>query len=614
MTHYYGNQSSRSDLSDGEILQKTVEITSSPQPVGYRENQPDHHLNAIPHIVWHANADGAVTYLNSGWEEYTGVAATAALGLGYLAFIHPEDRHRVGWLSEPTLGLKPSYEVELRLMARSGIYRWNLARFSPANADRNGVLEWVGTYTDIDALKQTQGGLEAEREYLNSLLQWNTRETGENLGPNNAVREAQLQYLQAIDRFTNVLNQRAGSLGELLQAMADAVVETIASAQFCLVALPECDRSSLKLSAVTGAENFGAGRTLYLQDALLSKAFTTGKSQWSSPDSDCEMPAACAVAIESSRTGRLGVLAIGNWQDSKPLDGTTVQLLAVMGRQAAIAIHNARAMEIAKKQEQLLELQNQLLLRQQAELEKQRLRLQQQNLQLLEAAKLKAQFLRTTSHELRTPMNAIIGFSQLLLRQEKQLLTAQQKDFVSRIFNNGKNLLVLINDILDISKIETCPTELEIAEFDLAQLVIATALELGNQVTDKNLALSVSVCLQDRLIVNDRSRLRQVLVNLISNAIKFTHQGSICLSVRELTSDQLIITVTDTGIGIAETELPHIFDKFHQADRATNRQYPGIGLGLAISASLVKMMDSTLTAQSQVGKGSTFRLELPRQM
>ena len=493
MTHYYGNYSSRSDLSDGEILQKTAEISPSQPLIGDRENQSDRHLDEIPH-------------------------------------------------------------------------------------------------------------------------RFNASETAEKLGVTNAVREAQQLHLQAIERFTNVLNQRTGSWCELVQAIADTVVETIASAQFCLVALAECDRSSLKLSAVTGVENFALDRTLYVQNSLLSQVFATGKSQLSSQESGAAMPTACAVAIESSLTGRLGVLALGNWQDSQAIDGATLQLLAVMGRQAAIAIHNARAIEIAKKQEQLLELQNQLLLRQQAELENQRLRLQQQNLQLLEAAKLKSQFLRTMSHELRTPMNAIIGFSQLLLRQEKQMLTAQQKDFVGRIFKNGKNLLVLINDILDISKIETYSTELEIAEFDLAQLVIATALELGNEVTEKNLALSVSVCLQDRLIVNDKSRLRQVLVKLISNAIKFTHQGNICISVRELTLDRLIITVTDTGIGIAETELPHIFDKFHQADRATTRQYPGIGLGLAISASLARMMDCTLTAQSQVGKGSTFRLELPRQI
>jgi Signal transduction histidine kinase len=126
--------------------------------------------------------------------------------------------------------------------------------------------------------------------------------------------------------------------------------------------------------------------------------------------------------------------------------------------------------------------------------------------------------------------------------------------------------------------------------------------------------MSVSVHLQHQFIVNDKSRLRQILVNLISNAVKFTHEGSICIEVRELRSDRLTITVQDTGIGISETYLPHIFDKFRQADQTTSRKYPGTGLGLAISESLVKMMDCTISAESQLEKGSTFRLELPRQI
>jgi signal transduction histidine kinase len=120
--------------------------------------------------------------------------------------------------------------------------------------------------------------------------------------------------------------------------------------------------------------------------------------------------------------------------------------------------------------------------------------------------------------------------------------------------------------------------------------------------------------LQHQFIVNDKSRLRQILVNLISNAVKFTHEGSICIEVREITSDRLAITVSDTGIGISETELPHIFDKFRQADQTTTRQYPGTGLGLAISAALVNMMSSTICVESQIQKGSTFRVELPRQI
>ncbi|MBD0314625.1 MAG: histidine kinase, partial [Microcoleus sp. T3-bin5] len=324
--------------------------------------------------------------------------------------------------------------------------------------------------------------------------------------------------------------------------------------------------------------------------------------------------AACAAAIESGESGRLGVLAIGNRKDSTAIDAETQQLLAVMGKQAAIAINRARAIEKLKKQEQLLELQNELLIRQQEELENQGRRIQQQKLQLLEAAKLKSQFLDTMSHELLTPMNGIIGFSQLLLRQHKQLLTGQQTEMVGRILRNGKNLLVLIKDILDLSKIENGRTELETEEFDLGHLVMDVALEFANQATDKNVAMLVGVCLENQLIVNDKLRLRQVLANLISNAVKFTHRGSISIEARELNGDRLIITVRDTGIGICPTELPHIFDKFHQADQSITRQYPGTGLGLAISASLVKMMNGTITVESQPKKGSTFRIEFPRKI
>ncbi|MGB7711863.1 MAG: ATP-binding protein [Microcoleus sp.] len=619
MTDYYGNHfssiASRSNFAEAQTSQDAAEITDPQRGVCDGERQYDRLLDAIPDIVWTANTGGSATYFSQRWEDYTGIPVAAALDFGYLAQVHPDDRDRLRARSQLIVSQQPSYEIEFRLLARSGIYRWNLARASRVNTDSEGVLEWVGTYTDIDGFKQTQDRLEAETDLLHGLARSSAREKAESLRAARTVKEAQQQHLQAVERLTNLLNPRGKNFSELLSALADATIEMIAGAQFCLVALTECDRSRLKFSAVRGLENFGAGKRLYVQDKLLSEAFVTGSSQLSRPYSDGEVPAvACAVAIESPQTGRLGVLAIGNWQDSKAIDAETLPLLAVIGRQAAIAIDNVRAIETVKKQEQLLDLQKDLLLRQQEELQNQRCRLQQQNLQLLEAAQLKSQFLGTISHELRTPMNAIIGFSELLLRQHQQLLTTQQKDLVGRIFQNGKNLLLLINDILDFSKIESGCTELEIEEFDLAHLVIDVALEFGNQVTEKNLAMSVSVHLQHQFIVNDKSRLRQILVNLISNAVKFTHEGSICIEVRELRSDRLTITVQDTGIGISETDLPHIFDKFRQADQTTSRKYPGTGLGLAISESLVKMMDCTISAESQLEKGSTFRLELPRQI
>ena len=613
MSHYHANNSFRSEFSEAETLHKASEITSPQQQVGDRETVDDRLWSAIPHIVWKANANGWATYLGQPWEEYTGVTAAAGLGFGYLACIHPEDRADVLARSHQKTSPPQSYEIQFRLRTREGTYRWNLARGAPACANSQEVLEWVGTYTDMDAMAQTQPNPEAEAEFLPPTARSELNLKAENLPESRMVMDAGLD-LQAIERFTNVLSQRAGNLSELLQAIADATVEAIAGAEFCVVALSERDSGDLKPLAVGGAQNFAAGKTPQVPEKLLLTAFATGKSQLSRSQSGPEMPAAtCAAAIESGETGCLGVLAIGNEKEDRAIDGTQ-KLLAVMGQQAAIAINQKRAIEKLNKQEQLLDLQNELLIRQQEELENQGRRIQQQKLQLLEAAKLKSQFLGTMSHELRTPMNAIIGFSQLLLRQHKQLLTSQQTDMVGRILNNGKNLLLLINDILDLSKIESGGTELEIKEFDLAHLVMDAALEFGNQATDKNVAMCVSTCLQHQFIVNDKLRLRQVLVNLISNAVKFTHRGSICIEVRELNCDRLIITVRDTGIGISETELPYIFDKFRQADQTTTRQYPGTGLGLAISASLIKMIDGTITVESQLKKGSTFRVEFPRKV
>ncbi|AFZ06034.1 GAF sensor signal transduction histidine kinase [Oscillatoria nigro-viridis PCC 7112] len=475
-------------------------------------------------------------------------------------------------------------------------------------------MEWVGTYIDMQQIEQTQAEPQAEPEFWRHQARSEANFKDEKRCEARTVIEAGRE-LQVIEQFTNILSQRAGNWNELLQAIADATVEAIAGAEFCLVALPESDSSGLKLSAVGGAENFAAGKNPHVPNKLLWKAFATGQPVLWRSECDGPLPAAgCAAAIESGESGRLGVLAIGNGKDSTAIDAHTQQLLAVMGKQAAIAINSARAIEKLKKQEQLLDLQNELLIRQQEELENQGRRIQQQKLQLLEAAKLKSQFLGLMSHELRTPMNSIIGFSQLLLRQHKQLLSAQQTEMVGRILHNGKNLLLLINDILDLSKIESCRTELKSEKFDLAHLVMDVALEFINQAAEKNVAMSVSVCLQDRFIVNDKLRLRQVLVNLISNAVKFTHQGSIYIEVRELNGDRLIITVRDTGIGICETDLPHIFDKFRQGDQSTTRHYPGTGLGLAICACLVKMMDGTIMAESQPKKGSTFRMEFPRKI
>jgi signal transduction histidine kinase len=258
-----------------------------------------------------------------------------------------------------------------------------------------------------------------------------------------------------------------------------------------------------------------------------------------------------------------------------------------------------------------LAFQNNILAQQNQELETQRQQIQVQNVRLLEAAQLKSQFLATMSHELRTPMNAIIGFSQLLLRQQ---LPETQLDMVNRILNNGKHLLALINDILDLSKIEAGRLELKPEKFRISDLLAATVGELRSLADQKRLVLTYKSQLHDPFILNDSSRLRQVIVNLLSNAIKFTETGGVEIEVREVTVDRLVILVKDTGIGIAPHEIPRIFEEFRQLDQSTTRRHAGTGLGLAITRWLVQMMGGQISVTSQLGQGSTFRVDIPREI
>lgn len=278
----------------------------------------------------------------------------------------------------------------------------------------------------------------------------------------------------------------------------------------------------------------------------------------------------------------------------------------------AIRVYRAEQREAAARD--ALRRTNELLREQNRELERQRQQIQAQNLQLLEAYRIKSEFLATVSHELRTPLNAIMGFSQILVSQSKGKLNDYQQEMVQRIFTNGKNLLNLVNDILDLSRLEAKRLNLSTKPFNLHQLVKMTLAELQPLADEKSLRISVDFDLNDAMVVNDEHRLRQILVNLLSNAIKFTDEGGVELRVNTPDEDRIMMSVTDTGVGIAPDSLPHIFESFRQIDQTLRRQRSGTGLGLAIVHSLVEMMGGTITVDSELGQGSTFYLDLPRQV
>ena len=240
--------------------------------------------------------------------------------------------------------------------------------------------------------------------------------------------------------------------------------------------------------------------------------------------------------------------------------------------------------------------------------------LQMQNLQLVEADRLKSQFLSIMSHELRTPLNAILGFSHVLLRRFRLNVEQQPLNLVENIYNNSKHLLSLVEDILDYTKLKAKCLELQLERFDLASLVKTTAEEMRSLAEHKNLNLEVYLAQPSIFVVNDPSRMHQIIANLLDNAIKYTESGSVVIELTELPQDKLAIAVVDTGIGISEKDLKLIFQEFRQANQSLARCQGGTGLGLAITDALVKLMQGTIYVESSLGQGSTFRVELPRTM
>lgn len=237
--------------------------------------------------------------------------------------------------------------------------------------------------------------------------------------------------------------------------------------------------------------------------------------------------------------------------------------------------------------------------------------LEAQRRQIESADRLKSEFLSNMSHELRTPLNSVLALSQLMISRGTGKNPAEEKEFLGVIERNGRQLLNLINDILDLSKIESGRMDVLRTQFS-ARAAVRRALDtIEPLAAEKGLQLDIDM-VADPHLNSDEDKVHQILLNLLANAVKFTAQGTVAVVLRE-TPDKVSFVVSDTGIGIPPNELPHIFDEFRQVDGSVTRRHEGTGLGLAICQKLALLLGGQILAESVEGEGSTFTLELPPQ-
>jgi signal transduction histidine kinase len=287
----------------------------------------------------------------------------------------------------------------------------------------------------------------------------------------------------------------------------------------------------------------------------------------------------------------VGSITISDYEEENAFRDLPINLLETIASNMGTAIQNVRLFDETKR---LFE-----------EAEESRASAERAN-------KAKSTFLANMSHELRTPLNAIIGFTRIVKKKAEGTLPEKQIENLDKVLISSEHLLGLINTVLDIAKIEAGRMDVVPSKFNLSTLTDQCAT-LATPLLKPNVTLEKQADETLGLIFSDQDKIKQIVLNLLSNAAKFTHTGKILLSVQKINDENVSISVTDSGIGISEEALSRIFEEFQQADTSTTREYGGTGLGLAISRNLARLLGGDLTATSELGKGSTFTLTVPIQ-
>jgi PAS domain S-box-containing protein len=590
---------------------------------------------ASPICIFRTDADGNCIYVNQRWSEITGLSLEEAINSGWSRNLHPEDRDRllVEWYEAITL--KVTFKSEYRFLRPDGKVSWVIGQALPEIGNDGDVIGYIGTITDISDRKLAEEALResAQRE--------------------KAIARAIERIHQSLD-ITTIFNTTTAELRQTLKCdrvviyqfhpdwSGELVAESVANGWIPLMPeqLPELFSDSLRDSyasrnlpnnlvedsdcTVKNLQHLPKlVRDTYIQETQ-GGPYNQGALYRMTEDIYKSGFTACYLKFLEQFQARAYLIVpifcdnqlwglLGSYQNSMPRTWyqAEINMALQIGTQLGVALQQAQLLEATQQQS---------------------LKLQQTALVAEAANRAKSTFIANMSHELRTPLNAILGFSELMYNSAN--LQPQQQENIRIINRSGKHLLALINQILDLAKIEVGRITINQTDFELSSLLKQVQEMFQLQARDKNLQL-IFDCSSNlpQYVQTDEIKLRQILINLLSNAIKFTKQGVISVKVSRAVSPEnlnesrvknatknqtqnyqqqttIIFEIEDTGSGMDPDELDQLFQAFVQT-KAGEASQQGSGLGLAISQQFVQLMGGCITVNSKVGCGTTFRFELP---